>query len=114
MEWNNLTDLVQLDQLVEESKVAPVLIFKHSRSCSISRASLDRLERNWRLETSKRAYFLDLITYRAVSNEIANRFGVPHESPQAIIIQNGEAVFDRSHFDINYPEIEKQLTASTG
>jgi len=114
MEWNNLTDLGQLDQLVEESKLAPVLIFKHSRSCSISRASLDRLERNWKLGNNSRAYFLDLLTYRSISNEIASRFGVPHESPQVLIIQQGEAVYDRSHFDINYPEIEKQLAANVG
>ncbi|MCB0487063.1 MAG: bacillithiol system redox-active protein YtxJ [Cyclobacteriaceae bacterium] len=114
MEWNNLTDLGQLDQLVEESKLAPVLIFKHSRSCSISRTSLDRLERNWKLGSNSRAYFLDLITYRSISNEIASRFGVPHESPQVIIIQQGKAVYDRSHFDINYTEIEKQLAANAG
>lgn len=114
MEWNNLIELSQLDQLVEESKLAPVLIFKHSRSCSISRASLDRLERNWKLGGDTKAYYLDLITYRSISNEIASRFGVPHESPQVIVIQRGEAVYDRSHFEINYPEIEKQLAANAG
>lgn len=114
MEWIKLTEQNQLDHIVEESKSAPVLIFKHSRSCSISRASLDRLERNWKIEGYAKAYFLDLLSYRNISNEIADRFGVPHESPQVLIIQQGEAVYDSSHFDINYKDIERQLAASAG
>lgn len=108
MKWEHLTELSQLDRITEESKIQPVLIYKHSTSCSISRTSLDRLERNWSLEDAK-IYFLDLLKYRAISNEIATRFGIPHESPQVLIIENGAAVYDASHFDINYQSIKGRL-----
>lgn len=111
MNWIKLTTLEQLDQIKEESKVHPVLIFKHSTSCSISRASLDRLERNWNAEeTGKlKAYFLDLLSYRSVSNAIATQFSVPHQSPQVLLIEGGRAVNDWSHFDINFNAIKNQL-----
>lgn len=107
MKWNSLTDTVQLEQLKEESKSQPVLIFKHSTSCSISRASLDRLERHWKEEEMKslKPYFLDLLSFRALSTEIANTFQVVHESPQVLIIKNGEAIYHNSHFGIDYKSI---------
>lgn len=108
MNWRELTEPDQIDQIVEESKNSPVLIFKHSRSCSISRTSLDRLERNWNVEEAK-TYFLDLLSHRATSNAIAERFGITHESPQVLVIEQGECVYDRSHFDINYPEIKDKM-----
>ncbi len=111
MNWIKLTTLNQLDQIKEESKAHPVLIFKHSTSCSISRASLDRLERNWNPEeTGKlKAYFLDLLSYRNISNAIAEQFSVTHQSPQVLLIEHGKSVNDWSHFDINYKEIKNQL-----
>lgn len=114
MNWNYLTELNQLDQVIEDSKLQPVLIFKHSTSCSISRATLDRLERNWNIEKGAKLYFLDLLQHRDISNEIAQRFDVAHESPQALIIDQGRAVYDRSHFDINYADIKKQLLPVAG
>ncbi len=109
MNWNNLTELNQLDQLIEESNQTPVVIFKHSRSCSISAAALGRLERNWNLENGAKAYFLDLLAYRELSNAIAEKFGVFHQSPQVLIVDHGKAIYDRSHFDINFNDIKGQL-----
>ncbi|MEP2670537.1 MAG: bacillithiol system redox-active protein YtxJ [Cyclobacteriaceae bacterium] len=114
MNWNELTTLDQIDQVIEESKHTPVLIFKHSRSCSISKASLDRLERNWNLDKEAKTYFLDLLSYRNISNAIAERFGVQHESPQVLIIEQGESVYDKSHFDINYQDIKNKLQVAAG
>jgi bacillithiol system protein YtxJ len=109
MNWHELTQLDQIDQVIEESKTNPVLIFKHSRSCSISNTALNRLERNWNSDQEAKAYLLDLLTYRNISNAIADRFGVQHESPQVLIIEQGKSVYDRSHFDINYQDIKGKL-----
>lgn len=108
MNWISITSIDQLDQLTEESKTKPILIFKHSRSCSISKATLDRLERNWNLDGVK-TYFLDLLTYRDVSNAIAKIFEVQHESPQVLIVDNGKSIYDRSHFDITFQDIKNKL-----
>jgi bacillithiol system protein YtxJ len=111
MNWNKLTHLSQLEQIIKESGEQPVLIFKHSTRCPISSTSLNRLERNWRQEDLQtvKPYFLDLISYREISNAIAQKFQVEHQSPQVLLIQNGESFFDKSHLDIDYHSIKDAL-----
>ena len=109
MNWKHLTELNQLGWLIEESNSNPILIFKHSKSCSISRAALNKLERNWNLDIDSRAYLLDLLAFRNVSNAIEEKFNVQHESPQVLIISQGKSVYDSSHFDINYGDIKDKL-----
>jgi bacillithiol system protein YtxJ len=107
MNWDKIENLLQLEEIIEESKSKPVLIFKHSTSCSISSMALNRLSRNWKSEDSEKvkAYYLDLISYREISNKIAEQFGVYHQSPQVILIKDGKAVYDNSHMGINYGDI---------
>ncbi len=100
MNWNALTNLQQLEAIVEESSKNPVLIFKHSTRCSISRFVLKQFEKEFDLEEKIKPYFLDLLEHRDVSNEIALTFGVQHQSPQILLIKNGVAVYDTSHDDI--------------
>lgn len=104
MNWIPLTNVSQLTDIKNESNLRPVLLFKHSTTCSISKTSLNRLERNWTEEdmNGTKLYYLDLLSYRSISNEIARTFGVVHESPQVLIIKDGKAVYDTSHFDIDY------------
>jgi len=107
MEWNTLSAIDHLRLLQEESKQKRILIFKHSTRCNISRAALDRLERSWKSEEmdNVKPYYLDLISHRDISNQVASQFGVEHESPQVLIIENGKAVYDSSHFNIDYQQI---------
>jgi bacillithiol system protein YtxJ len=101
MEWRALTDLDQLNELVKESTDQPVVIFKHSTRCSISRMALRQFENEFNLEGKVILYYLDLLEHRDISNEIANRFGIFHQSPQLIVIKNGKAIYDRSHESID-------------
>jgi bacillithiol system protein YtxJ len=107
MEWNELTKEEQLVQLQEESRSKPVLIFKFSSRCSVSRVALDRLERKWNDADMGhvKPYFLDLIANRSTSDKIASEFLVPHASPQVLIIENGRSIYDESHFGIDYGRI---------
>lgn len=115
MNWNHLTNTIQLEEIKKESYEHPVLIFKHSTRCSISATTLSRFERNWNDQEvgDLKPYYLDLIAYRAVSNDIAQTFEVYHESPQALIIRNGESVFDASHYDITFDEVKAQVVQFT-
>ena len=111
MNWNALEELNQLPDLIKESNEKKILIFKHSTRCSISRAALDRLERNWddtEIDEVK-PYFLDLLANRSLSNTIAEQFNVEHQSPQVLIISQGKSVFDRSHFDIDFKNLKSVL-----
>jgi bacillithiol system protein YtxJ len=107
MNWNKLIQASQLEEIKSISEQKPVLIFKHSTRCSISSMSLDRMLRNWKAEDEEKltVFYLDLIEYRAISDLVSSTFGIPHESPQVILVKNGEAVYDNSHYGISYPEI---------
>jgi bacillithiol system protein YtxJ len=107
--WIELTDLSQLTQIEAVSNEKPVVIFKHSTRCSISRMALKQFEREFDLENVVDAYFLDLIAHRDISNEIANKFNVYHESPQLILIKNGKAVYDVSHSDITVEGLKNKV-----
>lgn len=111
MKWNTLNAPDQIDRIREESKENPVLIFKHSTRCNISRTTLDRLERNWKEDemTHVKPYFLDLLSYRQISNRISEEFDVEHESPQILIIKNERSTYHRSHFEIDYTQIKEAV-----
>jgi bacillithiol system protein YtxJ len=109
MNWINLTDLTQLDLIRENSKNSPIMIFKYSRTCSTSSMVINRLERNWQQEEMShvQTYFLDLLSYRQISNAISEQFKIRHESPQVLIIKDGEAIYNGSHFEIDYAAVHK-------
>lgn len=106
MNWEQLTDLQQLEQLKEASFQAPVLFFKHSTRCSISVMALSRFERAWGNELVN-PYFLDLLNYREVSNEIAKMFEVEHQSPQVLLIKDGVCIHTASHNAIDAKAINE-------
>jgi len=113
MNWQTLNSAEQLDQVIEESKSKPVVIFKHSTSCSISSTAKSRLERQWDnggLENVT-PYYLDLLRYRPVSNEIAEVLQVRHESPQLLLIQDGMCTYHASHLGIRVDAVKKKVEA---
>jgi len=107
--WNELTDLGQLNEIIAISNEKPVAIFKHSTRCSVSRMALKQLENEFNSSDKVTPYFLDLIVHRDISNEIANRFGVTHQSPQLILIKNGKAIYNVSHSDIDAEELSEKV-----
>lgn len=99
--WKPLTAASQLDEIVEESKTETVLIFKYSTRCGVSRMVLNRFESGFDTDNNDVVcYFLDLLSYRDVSDEIAARFQVFHQSPQLLVIKNGVCVAQGSHYGI--------------
>jgi bacillithiol system protein YtxJ len=107
MNWTPLTEEAQLETIKEESKEQPVVIFKHSTRCSISSMAKSRLEREEAPDDVK-FYYLDLIAYRGLSNKIAEVFQVHHESPQVLVIKDGECTYDESHNGISMSELAEQ------
>lgn len=112
LNWNALTQITQLDSIVEESAEKPVVIFKHSTRCSISRMALKNFEREYNLQESEVApYFLDLLEHRDISNEIAQKFQVIHQSPQLLLIKNGKSVYNVSHSEIDADALKSKVEA---
>ena len=103
--WTQLTDLDQLDEIVEESMNSTVLIFKHSTRCGVSKMVLKQFENEFTMHKEITPYFLDILAQRTLSNEIATRFSVVHQSPQLIVIKEGKAVFNESHGSIDASQL---------
>lgn len=110
MHWNTLSSLNELTHLVEDSHHQPYLLFKHSTRCGISSLAKQRLENDWDIPADQLTpYLLDLIANRAISEEIARQFRVPHESPQVLVIKDGQCVYHASHLDITVASLKEDL-----
>ncbi len=108
--WISLTSLQQLETIKGASKAETVFIFKHSTRCGISSMVIKRFE-NLFDESMKniKVYYLDLLNYRDVSDEVGYLFQVMHQSPQLLVIRNEVAVFNASHYDITTMKIQQYL-----
>jgi bacillithiol system protein YtxJ len=101
LNWIPLTTLGQLDAIKELSNKETVLIFKHSTRCVISKMVLRQFEKKFVTSDKKvHLYYLDLLNYRTISDEVGYAFQVLHQSPQLLVIQNGVVVAHASHYDI--------------
>lgn len=110
MNWLPLDTPAQLDELIKASSGKPQVIFKHSTRCGISSMAKNRLERAGDLPEAD-YHFLDLIRYRELSNAIAETFRVWHESPQLLVIKDGQCVSDTSHTGISVSWLEETIDA---
>jgi len=100
--WINLNTAQQLNDIAEKSKTKTQVIFKHSTRCGISRMVMNQFISSYSLAENKLdLYYLDLLSYRDVSNEVGYKFQVMHQSPQILVIRNGNAVAHASHGAIN-------------
>lgn len=105
-----LDNMEQFDEIDEISQTKPVVLFKHSTRCSISRMALKQFDAEFNYPEEKIDwYLLDLLNHRDLSNEIASRYNVVHQSPQIVVIRNGKAVFNESHDSISAEDL-KQFT----
>lgn len=111
MHWIHLTDEEQLKQIISKSQNRPQVIFKHSTRCSISAVALQRMQKTSQ-PSDVDFYFLDLLANRKLSNKIAEVFKIHHESPQVLLIRDGDCVYDESHLSISMVEIMDQAHAA--
>lgn len=110
LKWEMISSEQDLRNVMENTSVKPALFYKHSTRCSISSMALNRLESEWETAIENcNLYFIDLIAHRNVSNLLADLTGVPHQSPQAILVKNNEVLYDASHSSINAKNIEQKL-----
>lgn len=100
--WNHINSEADLEKAVEESHNKKVAIFKHSTRCFISKTVLKNFEKEVAASDKDVSfYFLDLLAHRDLSNKIADELGVQHQSPQLIVLENGNAVKNASHQSIS-------------
>lgn len=107
--WGVLNNLQQLEEIISDKKTT-WLIFKHSTRCSISKMVFNRFLKEWDTENKTVSpVYLDLLSFRPVSDSAASAFGVKHESPQILIIRNGECIYSATHAAITAKEVVQFL-----
>lgn len=110
--WQDLESIDEYREALRHSFDKPILFFKHSTTCFISKAVKKNLEKQINESEDKDKidlYYLDLLHFRPISNLMANDLNVTHQSPQAILIKNGEVKYNASHDNINFQNIIKAL-----
>ena len=108
--WVALNEMSQLDEIISLSNTKAVLIFKHSTRCGISSMVLKNFKNEYNLPDSEiELYFLDLIKNRDLSNEIAIKFNVIHQSPQVLVIYKEQVIYHDSHNQISVEAIKNAL-----
>ena len=101
MDWNALESLEDWKAVLNASYEQPVVVFKHSTRCSISRMALKLTEQRWELPEAVLPFLLDLLNYRAISNAIATDLQTEHQSPQLLLIRDGKTVHHANHSNID-------------
>lgn len=101
IKWIPLTSLAQLKEIKKQSLKEPIAIFKHSTRCGISSMVIKRFVSNFD-ESLKdfKVYYLDLISYREISDEVGYEFQILHQSPQLLVIKKGQVIAHASHYNI--------------
>jgi bacillithiol system protein YtxJ len=106
-----LQDVQSLDAAIAESRVRPVLLFKHSRHCGVSCEALDELNSHIEAQTQSSVAYkvITVQTHRPVSDAVAQRLGLRHETPQAILLRDGKVIWNASHFRITATQLDQAL-----
>lgn len=108
--WIPLNSLEQIKTIKELSKSETIFVFKHSTRCGISSMVIKRFENLFDSSMNNiKVYYLDLLNFRAISDEVGYSFQAQHQSPQLLIIRNEVAVLNVSHYDITTVNIQKHL-----
>jgi bacillithiol system protein YtxJ len=109
--WSPISGIDNIDAILQASSEKPQLIYKHSHRCSVCILAKEELEgiADQVLDSSD-LYMINVIHQRDLSNAIASTFDVRHESPQVIIIKDGEVAWKGSHWAIKGTDILDELT----
>ena len=103
-QFQRIADTGALESLFSNSNDRPIVIFKHSNSCSISAAAYREMQ-----QLQSEVVLVEVQTARDLSRELAERTGIRHESPQVIVLRNGKAVWNASHFAVSASEVSRIL-----
>jgi len=108
--WNVLTDELEVEKIIEASREQPQLIYKHSPTCGICAMAKDKIEQGFGEISDKTGmYFVNVINARPASNAIEEKLQVRHESPQVLVLRNGECIWHTSHYSIKADTILEAL-----
>ena len=107
--WRELNSIDQWKQLWEDRSGKPIIVFKHSTRCAISRMAKQQFEKHMKVDEIMEIFLLDLLNFRALSQAIADDTGITHESPQVLAFQSGTLLYQASHHHIDAETLLKRF-----
>ena len=112
--WEVITDVSDIDDILQRSNHRPQLIYKHSNRCSVCFVAKGNLERaSEQIGEQAEMYYLDVVKHREASNYVADKLEVRHESPQVILVNEGEVSWNASHGSIDADTVLERLNGSS-
>lgn len=112
IQWDTLESIDQLDNIIKNSSIKPKVIFKHSTRCGISRMVFNQFQKGYESNDDNVTYYLlDLLSYRDVSNAVAQKLNVVHQSPQVIILFDKEVIHTESHHGIDIKKVQQIVSS---
>lgn len=109
MDWETIDSAETFQAAIDASNEKPVVLFKHSTRCSISRMALKTTTIEWDLPSSIRPYLIDLLAHREISRRIEEQLQIRHESPQILFVRNGVCVYHANHESIDARALKAYL-----
>ncbi len=106
--FTRITDIKTFEELLNQSRERPIVLFKHSTTCSVSASAYQEMKR-----FDGEVLLVEVQNARALSCEIENRTRVAHESPQVLVLRNGQAVWNASHWKVNAEKVADAVMRST-
>ena len=110
----DIRDLADLDRLIEQSHAGPIVIFKHSPVCGTSAQAFDELDDFLSGTAAVDIHVVNVLTSRPLSQAIAQRFGVRHESPQLLVLRDGAVLWHGSHYSVTVERVRQVLDGEAG
>ena len=105
-----LQRIEEFDQLLDQTSDRPLLLFKHSVTCGTSAEALDELIEHLNEDKLDARYAIVTVqSHRELSNAVAKRLGVRHETPQALLIHKGRVVWSASHFRVTAAAMQSAI-----
>jgi bacillithiol system protein YtxJ len=111
--FSPLTSAEQFDAILESSRRQPVVIFKHSPACGTSAQAYDELEALLHDAPGAAVFLINVLTNRSLSQTIAARFRIRHESPQVLVLQDEQVRWHGSHFRVTAGNVKKAVESAT-
>lgn len=105
MSFSEITEANELEDLLNRSNEQPIIVFKHSTTCPISARAHREMEK-----VNGEVALVVVQHARVLSNEVAARTGIKHESPQVFVLRNGSPAWHASHYDITASDVEKAVS----
>ncbi len=113
IDWQTVETPQDIQTIIDRSHQHPCIIYKHSPRCGISHSVKERFEKNWKAaESEAELYYVDVVGQRAISDQIAQTFDVTHQSPQALVLNDGKVIFDTSHRAITAEALQEAISST--